>query len=70
MNVGANFLTGLRGPKYSHDGNLGPLGSLRRPDIVAQLRVISRWLGLVMIDAVEPDPEQVHAYDQDVAPSG
>ena len=60
MNVSANFLTGLRGTEDSDDRDFRPFGNLRWSDIFAQLRVITGRRGLVVIDAVEPEPEQVH----------
>lgn len=60
MNMCAYFLACFRRPEYANDRYLRSFMKLRRPDIVSQLRVITRCDGLVMVDAVEPDSKQVH----------
>lgn len=63
MDVGAHLLPGLGRPKHADDGDFGLLGRLRETSIFAQLGVISGWRGLVVVDAVESDPEHVHFGD-------
>lgn len=60
MNVSADLLARLSRPEDADDGDLGALGDLRGPNIVAKLRVVARRCRLVVIDAVQPHPEQVH----------
>jgi hypothetical protein len=60
MDVGAHLLPGLGRPEHADDGYLGLLLSLLEMGIFAQLGVISRWRGLVVVDAVQSDAEQVH----------
>jgi hypothetical protein len=63
MDVGAHLLSGLGRPKHADDGDFGLLRGLRKMSIFAQLGVISGWRGLVVVDAVEPDPKHVHFDD-------
>lgn len=63
VDVRADLLAGLGRAKDPDDGDLGLFGDVERADIVAQLRIIARRRCLVVIDAIQPDPEKVHAGD-------
>lgn len=58
--MGADLLPCLGGAEDSHDRDLGALRGLGRAHIFAKLRVETRGRGLIVIDAVQPHPENVH----------
>ena len=61
MNVGADLLTRLGRSKYADDGNLGLSRKLRGSDIFTKPGVVLGRCGLVVIDTVEPNLEDVHS---------
>ena len=60
MDMSAHFLPGLRGSKDSNDGNFRQDIWLRRSLGPRQLRIEIRWGSLVVVNAVEPNPEKIH----------
>lgn len=60
MNMSTNFLTSLGRAKDSHHRKFGFLLDLRRMSIIPELRVILGWCGLVMVDAVQSHPKDIH----------
>ena len=60
MYMGANFLTRLRRPEDSDNRNVGGILGSRRCITFGQLRVEFGGSGLVMIDAVESNSEEIH----------
>lgn len=60
MYMGANFLTRLCRPEDSDNRNVGGIFGSRRFITLGQLRVEFGGSGLVMIDAVESDSEEIH----------
>lgn len=52
MDVSAYFLAGLSRSKNSNHRDLGRLLDLRRTNVVAQLRVITRRGSLIVVDAI------------------
>jgi hypothetical protein len=61
VNVSADFLPRLSRAKDADDGDIGFLGALSGADIVAKLGVVSGGRGLVVIDAIQSDAENIHA---------
>lgn len=64
MNMRAYFLAGLGGPKSPYNRDFWPLRGLRGVNIVPQLGIKPRRRALIMVQAVQPDPKEVH--DEDV----
>ena len=60
MNMSADFLASLSGTKNSDYGNFRLLLKLRRLDIVSKDRVELRRGSLVVVDAIQPDTEEIH----------
>jgi len=60
MNVGADFLAGLGRAKNTNDRHLRFFPELGRAEIIAKLRIVFRGVGLVLIDAVQSNPEYIH----------
>lgn len=60
VDMSAHLLAGLGRPKHANDGHFGLLVRLQAVIIPTQVRVISCWCGLVVVDAVESNPEPVH----------
>lgn len=60
MYMGANFLTRLCRPEDSDNRNVGGIFGSRRFITLGQLRVEFGGSGLVMIDAVESNSEEIH----------
>ena len=60
MDMNADFLPRLRRPKDPHDRHPRAPPRLRRPHIVPQLGVVPRRRRLVVVDAVQSDPEGIH----------
>jgi hypothetical protein len=60
MNVSADFLARLGRAKDADDGDWRFFCEIRGLDAFAQTGIVSGRRGLVVVDAVEPDPEGVH----------
>jgi len=60
VNVGAYFLARLGRAKHANDGHPRLLPCLGGPEVIAKLGVVVRGSGLVVVDAVESNPEYIH----------
>jgi hypothetical protein len=69
VNMSAYFLTCLSGSKDAYYGDFRTLGNLRRTYIITKLRVVLCGRRLIVVDTIQPDPEQVHVL-QSSDPSG
>lgn len=52
MDMSTDFLTSLRGAKDPNNRYFGLFRQLIRPDIIAELRVIFGWCGLIKVNAI------------------
>jgi hypothetical protein len=68
MNMRADLLPSLSGPKDSDDRNFWLLVYLRRVDIASEQRIKTGGDRLVMINAIEPYAEKIH--DQEITQAG
>lgn len=64
MDMRANFLASLSRAKDPDDWNFGFFTDLRRLDIVSKDRIKLRWSGLVIVDAVQSDAEEIHGIEE------
>lgn len=59
MDVSAHFLSRFSRPEHADHRDFGPLRSVQEVRVFAQLGVISGWRGLILVDAVQPQAEDV-----------